>query len=203
MSFHPASSTERKGGFPTRPAGVFLSGITGMQMTAKKTYFEKLKDPRWQKKRLEALESAEWSCQSCYDNESTLHVHHKQYFKGREPWEYDLDQLAVLCESCHENQHEAEDILQVITSKVPIDGPGDRRECAYVLAGLIGVELEATMSAYLRSKSLGRLIALVPYGDAAQAIRLHEDIQKGRDSEILATIIKVIGEREEGRGYQV
>lgn len=41
MSFHTASSTERKGGLPTRPADVFLSGITGMQM-AKLTYREQL-----------------------------------------------------------------------------------------------------------------------------------------------------------------
>jgi len=73
---------------------------------AKKTYAEKLKDPRWQKKRLEVLSDAEFQCELCGDTESTLHVHHKQYIKGHDVWEYERQQLACLCESCHENQHD-------------------------------------------------------------------------------------------------
>ena len=68
------------------------------------TYQEKLKDPRWQKKRLEILERDEWCCQICYDTESTLHVHHKFYEKGKAPWEYKNDMFATLCADCHEEE---------------------------------------------------------------------------------------------------
>ncbi|PXV54205.1 hypothetical protein SAMN04487785_11415 [Dyella jiangningensis] len=106
-----------------------------------KTYWEKLKDPRWQKKRLEALQSAEFACQVCYDSESTLHVHHKQYFKGREPWEYEVEQLAVLCEACHAEHHASDDELSVVCSFLPMDSPRSRSTVASLIAGYAGQEL--------------------------------------------------------------
>lgn len=107
-----------------------------------KSYSEKLKDPRWQKKRLEVLEVAEWSCALCQDSESTLHVHHKQYIKGREPWEYDDNQLVVLCESCHHEEHQGEDILMDVISRLPLDGMKwiDRNKAAFLIAGVMGLE---------------------------------------------------------------
>ena len=66
------------------------------------TYSEKLKDPRWQKKRLEILERDGWACQICGDSENPLHVHHRIYIKGNAPWDYDADSLVTLCEVCHE-----------------------------------------------------------------------------------------------------
>lgn len=65
------------------------------------TYAEKLKDPRWQKKRLQILERDHWMCQNCYDTKSTLHVHHLDYEKGFDPWEYPDFYLLTLCEKCH------------------------------------------------------------------------------------------------------
>lgn len=64
-------------------------------------YSEKLKDPRWQKKRLEILDRDHWACQSCFDAGSTLHVHHRSYVWGNDPWDYDNKLLVTLCESCH------------------------------------------------------------------------------------------------------
>lgn len=72
----------------------------------RKQYLEKLKDPRWQKMRLQILERDEWSCCICYDRESTLHVHHRFYTKGIEPWDYPPEALVTLCESCHEEESE-------------------------------------------------------------------------------------------------
>lgn len=103
-----------------------------------KTYFEKLKDPRWQKKRLEALSLAEFMCHRCYSEEETLHVHHRQYFKGREPWEYDVHQLEVLCESCHKAEHDEEDILQLAASFIESNGRNDRWMVASLIAGYVG-----------------------------------------------------------------
>ncbi len=35
-------------------------------------YLEKLKDPRWQKKRLAVMERAGWKCQCCSETKKTL-----------------------------------------------------------------------------------------------------------------------------------
>ena len=67
-------------------------------------YSDKLRDPRWQKKRLEIFDRDEWMCQLCQDSEQTLHVHHLFYQKGKEPWEYENEHLLTLCESCHEEE---------------------------------------------------------------------------------------------------
>jgi hypothetical protein len=66
-----------------------------------KTYWEKLKDPRWQKKRLEIMERDKFTCQHCSSSEKTLNVHHKFYKKRAEPWDYEDWQLITLCEDCH------------------------------------------------------------------------------------------------------
>lgn len=68
------------------------------------TYAEKLKDPRWQKKRLEILQRDRWICKSCYDSTTTLHVHHTKYSK--EPWDADNKHLITLCERCHKSEEE-------------------------------------------------------------------------------------------------
>lgn len=66
------------------------------------TYSEKLKDPRWQRRRLEVLEAAGWCCSQCQSADKTLHVHHNFYRSRTEPWNYPDHALRVLCEECHE-----------------------------------------------------------------------------------------------------
>lgn len=117
--------------------------LESQEIAMKTPYFKKLLDPRWQKKRLEALEAAEWRCESCMDDSSTLHVHHKQYFKGREPWEYETAQLAVLCAECHENSHADVDPLQWVSSFAPVCGPLDRFDASWLLAGALGMPTDA------------------------------------------------------------
>jgi len=68
---------------------------------AEKTYIELLRDPRWQRRRLEIMARDEFACLSCGDKERTLNVHHKRYRRGAKPWEYEDDQLITLCEDCH------------------------------------------------------------------------------------------------------
>lgn len=67
-------------------------------------YGEKLKDPRWQRKRLEIMDRDEWTCQECGDTTRTLHVHHKKY-TGENPWDAPDDDLVTICEVCHETAH--------------------------------------------------------------------------------------------------
>lgn len=63
-------------------------------------YAERLKHPKWQKRRLEILHRDEFTCQLCGDTDSTLHIHHKVYRKC-EIWEYKDNELITYCELCH------------------------------------------------------------------------------------------------------
>lgn len=64
------------------------------------SYSEKLKDPRWQRKRLEVFQRDDFKCRACGNATATLHVHHRIY-RG-EPWESRLDDLETVCSQCHE-----------------------------------------------------------------------------------------------------
>lgn len=65
-------------------------------------YFEKLKDPRWQAKRLRIMDRDKFTCRSCGETAKPLHVHHSRYDKGRDPWDYSDCDLVTLCAGCHE-----------------------------------------------------------------------------------------------------
>ncbi len=69
-------------------------------------YLEKLKDPRWQKKRLEIFERDKWTCKNCSNKDKTLHIHHLFYFSNLEPWEIPDGFLVTLCEDCHTYEKE-------------------------------------------------------------------------------------------------
>lgn len=62
-------------------------------------YKEKLKDPRWQKRRLEIFKRDDFRCLECGANDKALNVHHRLYFS--EPWEAPDWALQTLCEDCH------------------------------------------------------------------------------------------------------
>jgi hypothetical protein len=82
------------------------------------TYVEKLKDPRWQKKRLERLEMSKFTCDNCNGNEEELHVHHKYYQKGKDPWDYEFDDFIVFCKGCHDSWHEAKSKLDKVIGNI-------------------------------------------------------------------------------------
>lgn len=88
---------------------------------AKMTYAEQLRNPNWQRRRLEILSRSDFSCENCGDAESTLNVHHKYYRKGRMAWEYEDHELMALCESCHKQDHEHREVLDEILSELGYD----------------------------------------------------------------------------------
>jgi hypothetical protein len=74
-------------------------------MSTKSIYLQKLKDPRWQKKRLKVMDRANFECEQCGSTDTPLNVHHIAYKKRAEPWEYEDNELQCLCEVCHEQKH--------------------------------------------------------------------------------------------------
>ena len=72
-------------------------------------YSELLKDPRWQKKRLEIFDRDGWKCVECGEIRTNLHGHHIKYIKNRLPWDYPDHLIITLCENCHKNKHGKDD----------------------------------------------------------------------------------------------
>lgn len=61
----------------------------------------------WKKFRDDLIELDGYKCKECGRNnkEVVLQVHHKNYIKGRLPWEYPLNECETLCRGCHSSRH--------------------------------------------------------------------------------------------------
>lgn len=66
-------------------------------------YAEKLRNPKWQRKKSEIMMRDDFTCTKCGDTETTLNVHHEKYIG--EPWETPDKYLKTLCENCHATLH--------------------------------------------------------------------------------------------------
>lgn len=82
------------------------------------TYQEKLKDPRWQKRRLEVLNAAFWRCEDCKSSDKELQVHHCYYYGKLQPWEYGSELLMCLCSDCHKERQSREEAIHVEIGKI-------------------------------------------------------------------------------------
>jgi hypothetical protein len=78
-----------------------------------KTYSDKLRDPRWQKRRLKVMEYAKWRCQICGTKDNTLHCHHSCYTRGKEPWQYPEGSIICICDGCHAKIHAKPEVKYV------------------------------------------------------------------------------------------
>ena len=87
------------------------------------TFEDQYKHPKWQKKRLEKINSVmkyqgeeALFCEWCGASEDQLQVHHIRYYKDRKVWEYSNDELLLLCGDCHKKAHAMNDELKDILS---------------------------------------------------------------------------------------
>jgi 5-methylcytosine-specific restriction endonuclease McrA len=74
-------------------------------------YADKLRNPKWQRKRLEIFQRDKWACTMCGDTKTELHVHHEKYIG--DPWEAPNDSLKTLCSLCHATEHAIESIKEI------------------------------------------------------------------------------------------
>ena len=81
------------------------------------SYNSKLRDARWQRKRLEVMNRDKWTCRCCgvYGDGVVFNVHHAYYESGKNPWEYPSDSLVTWCSDCHSIMH---DYLQILNKSV-------------------------------------------------------------------------------------
>ena len=94
------------------------------------TYPEKLKDPRWQRKRLEIMERDNFTCRDCGAKDKVLHIHHSHYGKC-EPWDADGAVLLTVCQECHDRRGPVEAYAKLVLSKIMArlqHDPGNRSD---------------------------------------------------------------------------
>lgn len=86
-------------------------------------YSEKLKNPKWQRKRLEILKRDDFKCVYCNDRETELQIHHLKYTE--QPWNAPNKDLITLCKHCHHavsKDNNLKDIHSVIKNIYESDG---------------------------------------------------------------------------------
>lgn len=84
------------------------------------SYYELLRDPQWQRKRLEIMQRADFECEECGSKDSTLSVHHSYYEKGLMPWDYPSESLHCLCWKCHQQAQELMLAIKRMMGKVGV-----------------------------------------------------------------------------------
>lgn len=67
----------------------------------KKDYNKQMAHPRWQRRRPAIFARDKWRCRFCFDDNTTLHLHHVEYAPGADAWAYPDSELLTLCEDCH------------------------------------------------------------------------------------------------------
>lgn len=77
-------------------------------------YANQLRHPLWQKKRLEILSRDNFTCQTCFNTEMNLQIHHLSYCDVA--WETPNDELITLCESCHKKA----ELIKLVPNPVEI-----------------------------------------------------------------------------------
>lgn len=68
-------------------------------------YDKQLKDPRWIAFRDFVLTVRGHKCEICKSSQN-LQVHHIVYRKQTKAWEYNVNEMMVLCRDCHANIHD-------------------------------------------------------------------------------------------------
>ncbi len=127
------------------------------------SYSDDLKDPRWQKKRLEIFERDQFSCQICLDTTSPIHVHHLTYEKGKRPWEYDDSNFKTLCVDCHQaiSDHRKLYVTEDGFDAMRATGNGDKIHISYSHGEILIKFFRPIESLRLTSPSLKKIVHFI------------------------------------------
>ncbi len=71
---------------------------------SKEWYAGQLRHGSWAERKLEIMKRDSFSCCRC-GSKYKLQVHHRQYLKRRQVWEYPDKDLETLCDPCHFREH--------------------------------------------------------------------------------------------------
>jgi len=71
----------------------------------KNSFAAQYKTEEWRNFSREVKSARGKFCQSCRRQDVILHAHHSFYVPGRKLWEYEQQDMVVLCEGCHRELH--------------------------------------------------------------------------------------------------
>lgn len=79
--------------------------IKDIERRKRKEYYNRLlEDRRWKEFRLKVMSERGSRCECC-GRTDILQIHHTFYISGKMPWEYDINDMRVLCKECHQRIH--------------------------------------------------------------------------------------------------
>lgn len=79
--------------------------IKDIERRKRKEYYNRLlEDKRWKEFRLKVMSERGNKCECCGGTD-ILQIHHTFYISGKMPWEYDINDMRVLCRTCHKRIH--------------------------------------------------------------------------------------------------
>ena len=79
--------------------------IKDIERRKRKEYYNRLlEDRRWKEFRLKVMSERGSRCECCGGTD-ILQIHHTFYISGKMPWEYDINDMRVLCKECHQRIH--------------------------------------------------------------------------------------------------
>jgi hypothetical protein len=126
------------------------------------SYYELLKDPRWQKKRLDKLNAANFECEDCGSGEKTLHIHHSYYESKKMPWEYPDDSLHVLCEDCHSKAGARNTALKRMLGQIDLYDEDDLRGYCLAIFGIKNENAQFRVDGYEVAQGIADWWGLTP-----------------------------------------
>ena len=129
-------------------------------MPKKPSYYELLRHPKWQKKRLEIMEEHGFECEDCGATEVTLNVNHSYYEKGLAPWEYPNESLHCLCENCHQAIQLFQTALQRLIGLLDLAALEQIYGYAQALAAFKDHDVELDAYSYECSEGIGDAFGL-------------------------------------------
>lgn len=120
-------------------------------------YSAKLASPQWLAFRQRIHELKGDVCEFCGNGVDRPHVHHKGYKAGREPWEYEPHEVALLCRVCHDRIHHWFDVARDAMNGLSPD-VADALAVAIVCCGMedhcIGDEVASLIRAFTQGTEL-------------------------------------------------
>lgn len=154
------------------------------------TYAEKLRDPRWQRKRLEIMNRDGWKCRQCGVTEKTLNVHHINYENGKMPWEYADANVITVCEPCHTYLEQVIRSMRRILATCPSDKLADIGLLSGCISGLY------TKQAELRNGLSDVVVVAVLFLEMQKLLQEGESIPLVKRKEYHAFIQSAVGQFE-------
>jgi hypothetical protein len=113
-------------------------------------YESQYDDSRWRDRAARFRRKFGNFCQSCRRGDVPIQCHHVNYYPGRKLWEYDDQDLAMLCEPCHKSIHNIIRVFRVIAA----------RSNASNLAAILGL-LKMSLDAHGEVQTIETLSRLV------------------------------------------